>query len=115
VVARGAWWDWDDRPEGNAAHIWVRHHVRPHEAEQAMSDRRRVRVPAKPGRTGEPRWGVVGATASGRVLRVIFTVRRVGRRLAYHVVTAHDARARQRGGYPGPAHPPEPPKEDDLD
>ena len=23
--------------------------------------------------------------------------------------------ARQRGGYPGPAHPPEPPKEDDHD
>jgi uncharacterized DUF497 family protein len=96
VVAR---WEWADGPGGNVAHVRI-HRVRPAECEQAVTDPRRVRVPAYPGRTGEPRWGVVGATAAGRVLRVIFTVRRVGGRLAYHVVTAHDAAPAERRGYP---------------
>jgi uncharacterized DUF497 family protein len=95
-------WDWDGGPRGNVAHI-ARHGVLPGECEEAMRDPRRVRVPAVS--TTEPRWGIVGATADGRVLRVIFTVRRVRGRLGYRVVTAHRARPGQRGGYPGAGRP----------
>jgi hypothetical protein len=95
-------WDWDYRPEGNVAHIW-RHRVLPGECEEAMRDPRRVRVPTVP--ATEPRWGIVGATAIGHLLRVVFTVRRVNGRLVYRVATAYRARPGQRGGYPGPGRP----------
>jgi uncharacterized DUF497 family protein len=81
------------------AHI-ARHRVLPEECEAAMRDPRRVRVSAHS--TTEPRWGIVGATATGRVLRVIFTVRRVEGWLTYRVVTALQPRPNRRGGYPGP-------------
>jgi len=74
--------EWD---EANTRHIW-RHRVRPHETEEAMLDSSQWPLAAE--RVGEEeREAVVGATAGGRLLVVIYTMR--GER--YRVVTARHA------------------------
>ena len=61
--------EWDD---DNTKHIW-RHRVRPHEAEEAIDDLRAVPVDATD--LEEERDAVLGMTAHGRLLVVVFTVR----------------------------------------
>jgi uncharacterized DUF497 family protein len=60
--------DWDD---ANADHI-ARHDVRPKEAEEVLTDPRRVGMPAY-NTPNETRWAMIGATLEGRLLFVIFT------------------------------------------
>jgi uncharacterized DUF497 family protein len=78
--------EWDD---ANINHIWRRHHVRPHEAEQAADDPRALPVDATD--LDERRDAVVGMTVGGLVLVVVFSIR--GDRL--RVVTPRPANARE--------------------
>ena len=87
---RGMRFEWDD---ANVRHI-AAHGVTPAEAEEAFAD------PLRVGRTAyntptEERDGIVGMTGAGRLLTVIFTVRRG----AVRVISAHDADARDRRRY----------------
>src|SRR5256885_1737500 len=79
--------DWDD---ANVDHI-ARHGIRLEEAEEALTDPRRIRAPAYDV-DNEQRRAVVGATLDGRILFVVYTVRQGTLR----VVAARDASARQR-------------------
>ena len=72
--------EWDDVNEDHIA----QHGVAPWEAEEAMEDRRRIRIAAHSGRLG-----IVGRSEDGRLLAVIFE--QSGTRL--RVVTARDANA----------------------
>ena len=74
--------EWDD---ANEEHI-AAHGIQPDDVEEAISDPRRIRKPARRVR-GEARWGIVGSTEAGRVLSIIYT-RRAGR---LRVVSAWDA------------------------
>jgi uncharacterized DUF497 family protein len=78
--------EWDD---GNLDHI-AQHGVALWEAEEAMDDRRRIRVSAHSGRAG-----IVGRTEDGRLLAVIFE--QSGHHL--RVVTARDANATELRAY----------------
>ena len=79
--------DWDD---ANLNHI-RRHGVEPTECEQALSDARQVPLPGRtPG--GEPRGSIIGRTAGGRLLVVIYTMRAS----RFRVVTAWPAGATAR-------------------
>ena len=82
--------DWD---EANTAHI-ARHGVRPEEAEEALTDPRRVVLKTRSQR-GEERWAVLGATEGGRVLFAVFTQGR-GR---VRVITARDATFEEKRRY----------------
>ncbi|MGH2587920.1 MAG: BrnT family toxin [Dehalococcoidia bacterium] len=78
-------WDDPERPRGNVQHI-ARHGVTPTDAEEALEDpRRRIRQLGYV--KGEMRILVAGMTRAGRILVVIYTLRR-GR---IRVVTAHPA------------------------
>ena len=82
--------DWDG---GNLSHI-ARHSVAADEAEAAILDPRQrstgIRI-----EDGEQRFGVIGATAAGRILFVSCTLR-AG---LIRVVTAYPANPRQRHRY----------------
>ncbi len=65
--------DWD---KANTAHI-ARHRVRPEEAEEALTDPRRLVLRIRSQR-GEERWAALGATEAGRILFAVFTRRRAG-------------------------------------
>ena len=82
--------EWD---HANIRHI-ARHRVAPEEAEEAMADPDRVRARAR-GTATEPRAAVIGATATGQVLFVAYTIR-AGR---YRVVTARPASRSERRDY----------------
>lgn len=84
-------YEWD---AGNTAHITLPG-VTPAECEEAFDDQRRVPSDAYDV-GGEIRGAIIGATSTGRVLRVVFTMRGA----AIRVVTAHDAKGRQAGHYP---------------
>ena len=80
--------DWD---EHNSRKIWTKHAVSPLECEEAFFGA--PRVLADPVHSGsERRFVAFGATATGRRLAVVFTLR--GRRL--RVVTARDQSRRER-------------------
>ena len=81
---------WDD---ANLEHV-ARHGLDEFEVEEALLDPKGLDVPAS-NRGGERRFGFVGATASGRILFVIFTERGGDLR----VVTAYDANAGQKRRY----------------
>jgi uncharacterized DUF497 family protein len=78
--------EWD---EANEEHI-ARHGVHPWEVEEAMEDRRRIRITAHSGRLG-----IVGRTEDGRLLAVIFEDS--GSRV--RVVTARDPNATELRAY----------------
>jgi uncharacterized DUF497 family protein len=83
--------DWD---EANVDHIEGRHAISVDEAEEAYLDVHRqtlaaYRVP------GEQRHGLIGATAAGRVLVLIYT-RRQG---AIRIITARDADTAEKRRY----------------
>jgi uncharacterized DUF497 family protein len=78
--------DWDDR---NLDHI-AEHGVRDWEAEEAVQDRRRIRLDAHSGRRG-----IAGRTDDGRLLAVFYEQRGNLTR----VVTARDANATEERSY----------------
>jgi uncharacterized DUF497 family protein len=78
--------DWD---AANTGHVG-RHGIRPSEAEEAVS--RRLVILATVLSDGEERTVCAGRTASGRMLKVIYTLRR-GR---IRVITAHEDRKLRR-------------------
>jgi uncharacterized DUF497 family protein len=82
--------DWD---AANTEHV-LAHEVQPDEAEQAIDDPGALAIAANV-HAGEQRFGVLGATESGRLLVVIYTWRGDRRR----VVTAYPARPRDREVY----------------
>jgi uncharacterized protein len=82
--------EWD---EANIGHI-AAHGVSPTEAEDAILDPRRIGGQAHSTAT-ERRRAVIGATADGRILYVVFTV--IGD--AYRIITAYDANDRQKRRY----------------
>ena len=82
--------DWD---EANERHL-ARHGVTPEEAEEALTDPRRLGAPAYD-IEGELRRAFLGATTDGRVLFVVTTLRRGSVR----VITARDATLAQRRRY----------------
>lgn len=90
VYTDGREFDWD---EHNLNHT-ARHRVEPDEVEAALSDPKRVGVPAY-SLAGEQRWAVLGATEDGRALFVVFTIRRDKIR----VITARDAGETERKHY----------------
>ncbi len=82
--------DWND---ANREHVRD-HRVEPEEAEDGLLDPARIGVPAyRVGR--EQRWAALGATEDGRLLFVVFTLRRSKVR----VVTARDANPREKRRY----------------
>jgi uncharacterized protein len=82
--------DWD---EANTTHI-ARHGVRPEEAEEALTDPRRLVLRIRSQR-GEERWAALGATEAGRILFAVFTRRR-GR---VRVIAARDATLGEKRRY----------------
>ena len=81
---------WDD---ANLEHI-ARHKLDEFDVEEALLDPYGLDVPASIW-GGEHRFGFLGATASGRILFVVFTERGGDLR----VVTAYDANAGQKRRY----------------
>jgi uncharacterized DUF497 family protein len=79
--------EWD---EANEEHI-ERHGVTPEEAEEALTDPRRIGAPAY-NTQREQRRAYLGTTIDGRLLFVVYTIRRGKLR----VVAARDATAAQR-------------------
>jgi uncharacterized DUF497 family protein len=78
--------EWD---EGNLDHI-AGHGVRYWEAEEALLDRRRIRIDAHSGRRG-----IVGRTEDGRLLAIYYE--QTGN--LTRVVTARDANATEERSY----------------
>jgi len=79
---------------GTGAARIARHGVRPEEAEEALTDPRRLVLKTRFQR-GEERWAALGATEGGRVLFAVFTRRR-GR---VWVITARDATPEEKRRY----------------
>ncbi|MGH2583508.1 MAG: BrnT family toxin [Dehalococcoidia bacterium] len=86
-------WDDDSDASGNVVHVWE-HGVTPTEAEEAILDP--GVTPAEERRIGrERRYTIVGATAAGRILLVVFTMRED----AIRVITAYPAKEREKRRY----------------
>jgi uncharacterized DUF497 family protein len=86
-------WDDDADASGNVEHVWE-HGVAPTEAEEAILDPRAT--PAEERRIGgERRYTIIGATAAGRILVVVFMMRED----AIRVITAYPAREREKRRY----------------
>ena len=83
--------DWDF---SNEAHI-ARHKVEPEEAEEVATDPAALNVATYRGPRGEQRFGLLGATDSGRVLVVFYELRNGKTR----VVTVRDATQTERVRY----------------
>lgn len=86
-------WDDDDDHVGNVVHIWE-HGVTPPEAEESVLDPRVTQIGVRSVR-GERRFTVLGATAAGRILIVVFVMWH----RAIRVVTAYDAGEREKRRY----------------
>lgn len=83
-------YDWD---EANEEHISL-HGLYPEEVEEALEDSKRFFIPAYNTPT-EQRYGIVGATFGGRIIRVVYVIRD-GR---YRVVTAFEASNSEKRRY----------------
>jgi uncharacterized DUF497 family protein len=81
--------DWD---AANVGHIG-RHALTPFEVEEAVC-RPHVTTPAETIQ-GEKRWKLLGKTASGRYIAVVFTIRRK----RFRTVTAYEMNAAERRKY----------------
>jgi uncharacterized DUF497 family protein len=75
-------------------HIWRRHRLRPHEAEEALIDVGQVPIGSRTV-AGEERGAIIGRTEAGRVLVVVYMMR--GDRV--RVVTAFPASPRHERAY----------------
>lgn len=84
---------WEAGEDGNVEHI-AAHHVTPTEAEDAILDAGRLRIPTRRELT-ERRYAILGATEAGRVLFVVYVIRDD----AYRVITAFDASETQKRQY----------------
>jgi uncharacterized DUF497 family protein len=82
--------DWDD---GNIEHI-ADHRIEPDEVEEAFEDLHRIQARAR-NAEGEIRRAVIGRTAAGRFLYIVYTAR--GRLI--RPVTAYDAPVYERRRY----------------
>lgn len=82
--------DWD---EWNLDHI-AQHAVTADEAEEAYNDPRKRGVPAYDTPT-EQRWAVLGTTAAGRLLYLVYT----RRGLAVRIITARDTDKAEKRRY----------------
>lgn len=86
-------WDDDHDESGNVVHMWE-HGVTPTEAEEAILDPRLT--PAEERLIGgERRYTIIGATAAGRILIVVFVLRDD----AIRVITAYPAKEREKRRY----------------
>jgi uncharacterized DUF497 family protein len=85
-----AGFDWD---EANLTHI-ARHDVAPAEVEQAVRDEQCL-LESSEVRRGALRYNVTGQTADGRILTVIFEIRRY----AIRTVTAYTAPKQKQAVY----------------
>ncbi|MGI8550332.1 MAG: BrnT family toxin [Dehalococcoidia bacterium] len=83
-------WDGGNIPKVEA------HDVTPTEAEDALLDPRRIATPVSRV-TDERRWGVIGATSAGRILRVIFSKWENDLR----IITSFDANDKEKRRYRG--------------
>ena len=83
---------WD---EGNAAKNWRRHQVTQTEAEQVFVNRPIVVAGDLAHSGGEARYFALGRTTVGRLLTVVFTLRRP----ALRVISARPMSRRERKGY----------------
>lgn len=81
--------DWDVHNVGHVA----AHEVMPQEVEEAVRGRH-VIIPAAP-KAGEKRWKLLGKSASGRYLVVVFTIRRK----RFRTVTAYTMNQAERRIY----------------
>jgi uncharacterized DUF497 family protein len=88
--AEGFQWD-----EGNSSKSWKRHRVSQTEAEQVFTNRPVVIIGDVAHAGTEARYFAFGRTDGGRLLTVVFTVRR---RLL-RVISARPMSRRERGGY----------------
>ncbi len=86
-------WDDDADASGNVVHVWE-HGVTPSEAEEAVLDPRATPAQERSVR-GERRYTIIGATAAGRILVVVFVLKED----ALRVVTAYPAKERERRRY----------------
>ena len=84
-------YDWDD---GNIDKIRDRHGVEPDEVEEAIGDSHGFGIPAY-NVGGERRYGWIGATESGRVLEIVYTMR--NRKV--RPISARDADATEKRRY----------------
>jgi uncharacterized protein len=82
--------EWDD---ANIDHV-AEHDVEPHEAEEALSDPDRVRAEVY-NKPNERRRAFTGVTEEGRLLTVVYTLRRG----MIRVVTAREADERETRRY----------------
>jgi uncharacterized protein len=85
--------EWDEGEDGNVEHNGA-HRVTPTEAEDAILDDDRLRVPAQRN-PSERRYAIVGATEAGRILLVVYGIRDD----TYRVITAFDASETQKRQY----------------
>lgn len=83
--------DWD---EANVTHLLTRHGVSPDEAEAAYADPRRQTISAY-NVPAERRRGLIGTTADGRVLVLIYTIRES----VIRIITARDADGAEKRRY----------------
>jgi uncharacterized protein len=89
-VGDGGWFDWD---EGNEGHV-LDHGVDPAEVEEALLDPRGAGADAR-NVAGERREALIGATESGRILHVVYTMR--GEKV--RPITARAADETEKGRY----------------
>ena len=89
VLDRFAGFEWDVH---NVRHIAL-HGVSPADVEDAVTNRNVV-IPAGPGKTGK-RWKLIGRTAAGPYLVIVFT----GRRGRFRTVTAYTMNQSERKLY----------------
>lgn len=83
------------RDEGNSAKSWTPHQVTQAEAEQVFLNRPIVVVDDQAHSEGEARYFAFGRTAAGRLLTVVFTLRRP----LLRVISARPMSRRERRAY----------------
>ena len=86
--------DWD---EGNSRKSSEKHSVSQTEAEQVFTDPQLFTAPDEQHSEAEPRFHALGATASGRLLQVTFTLREVGAKI--RIISARAMNRKERTIY----------------
>lgn len=92
LFAMAEGFDWD---EGNLQKNWERHQVTPWECEQAFFNRPLVVADDEAHSSQETRYYVLGQTDAGRLLFLVFTMRRSRIR----VISARDMSRKERSRY----------------
>lgn len=92
VLSQPVLFQWDG---GNSRKIWLKHRVTAEEAEQLFFDLDRQSWKDAPHSGQELRYVLLGKTKTGRVLFVVFTIRKDRAR----VISARDANRKERRMY----------------